>query len=87
MTPRVDSLSWPRSVTSVGGVDFLLTNTATRKSPFRSWAHYFQILRFVAPRYDLVMVDLPEVVNPATAEVVLRARLKPKWSALRNWRR
>jgi Flp pilus assembly CpaE family ATPase len=71
--PRVDSLSWPRSVTSAGGVDFLLTNTAI-KEPVPSWAHYFQILRFVVPKYDLVMVDLPEVVNPATVEIVSRAR-------------
>ncbi len=71
--PRLDNMSWERSVTSVGGVDFLFTNTAM-KEPVPSWAHYFQLLRFAAPKYDLVMVDLPEVINPATAEVVRRAR-------------
>jgi Flp pilus assembly CpaE family ATPase len=71
--PRIDNLSWQRYVTSVGGVDFLLANTVLKK-PVPSWTHYFQILRFVAPKYDLVMVDLPEVVNSATAEIVRRAR-------------
>jgi Flp pilus assembly CpaE family ATPase len=71
--PRLDNLSWQRYVTSAGGVDFLLTNTST-KEPVPSWTHYFQILRFAVPKYDLVMVDLPEVVNLATAEIVRRAR-------------
>jgi hypothetical protein len=71
--PRIDSLSWQRHVATVSGVDFLLTNTAV-KEPIPSWTHYFQTLRFAAPKYDLVMVDLPEVVNFATAEVVRRAR-------------
>lgn len=71
--PRIDTLSWQRYVTSAGGVDFLLTDTAI-KEPIPSWTHYFQILRFAAPKYDLVMVDLPEVVNSATAETVRRAR-------------
>ncbi len=71
--PRMDNLSWQRSVTSAGGVDFLLTNTAI-KEPVPSWTHYFQILRFAVPKYDLVLVDLPEVINSATAEIVRRAR-------------
>ena len=71
--PRMDNLSWQRSVTSAGGVDFLLTDTAI-KEPVPSWTHYFQILRFAVPKYDLVLVDLPEVINSATAEIVRRAR-------------
>jgi MinD-like ATPase involved in chromosome partitioning or flagellar assembly len=70
---QMDNLSWQRYVTQAGGVDFLLTNTAS-KEPVPSWADYFQILRFAAPKYDLVMVDLPEVVNSGTAEIVRRAR-------------
>jgi pilus assembly protein CpaE len=72
--PRIDNLSWQRHVTTVGGIDFLLTNTAV-KEPIPAWTHYFQLLRFTAPKYDLVLVDLPEVVNPATAEVVRRAHM------------
>jgi len=66
-------MCWQRCINSACGEDFLLTNTAT-KAPIPSWTHYFQILRFAAPKYDLVMVDLPEVVNSASAETVRRAR-------------
>ena len=31
-------------------------------------------MRFAVPKYDLVLVDLPEVINSATAEIVRRAR-------------
>ncbi len=51
----------------------MFTNTAV-KEPVPAWTHYFQLLRFAALKYDLIMVDLPEVVNPATSEVVIRAR-------------
>lgn len=71
--PRAGGMIWQRYIHPVGGVDFLLTNM-TVKEPIPSWTHYFQLLRFTTPKYDLVMVDLPEVVNPATAEVVRRAR-------------
>jgi MinD-like ATPase involved in chromosome partitioning or flagellar assembly len=71
--PRADNMLWQRYITSAVGVDFLLTNTAV-KEPIPSWTHYFHLLRFAAPKYDLMMVDLPEVVNTATAEVVRRAR-------------
>jgi len=71
--PRVSNLSWQQYVTAAGGVDFLLTNTAI-KEPIPEWTHYFQMLRFATPKYDFVMVDLPEVVNKATAEAVRRAR-------------
>jgi Flp pilus assembly CpaE family ATPase len=64
---------WSRYIVSAGGVDFLLTDTAI-KEQVPAWTHYFQLLRFVAPKYDLVIVDLPEVVNSATAEAVRRAR-------------
>jgi MinD-like ATPase involved in chromosome partitioning or flagellar assembly len=70
--PHIDSMSWQRFVTTVGGVDFLLTNPA-KKEPVPHWTHYFQLFRFAAKKYELMMVDLPEVVNPATAEVVRRA--------------
>lgn len=70
----IDSLKWAQHIITAGGVDFLLTNTA-KKEPVPSWAHYFKILRFAAPRYDVMMMDLPEVVNSATAEVVRRSRI------------
>ncbi len=70
--PQLDNISWQRYVSTVGGVDFLFTNTAV-KEPVPSWTHYFQLLRFAVPKYDLVLVDLPEVVNAATVEIVRRA--------------
>jgi Flp pilus assembly CpaE family ATPase len=70
---QTGSLTWQRCIVSSGGVDFLLTNTAI-KEPVPSWTHYLQILRSATPKYDLVVVDLPEVVNTATAEVVRRAK-------------
>lgn len=69
---QLDNIAWERYVTQAGGVDFLLADTAI-KEPIPSWADYFQLLRFAAPKYDLILVDLPEVVNSATAEVVRRA--------------
>ena len=51
-----------------------MTKTAV-KEPVPAWSHYLQLLRFANSKYDLVMVDLPEVVNSATAEVVRRARV------------
>jgi Flp pilus assembly CpaE family ATPase len=70
---QADGTIWQRYITSAVGVDFLLTNMAV-KEPIPSWTHYFHLLRFAAPKYDLMMADLPEVVNTATAEVVRRAR-------------
>ncbi len=71
--PAMDLMAWQRLVSPVGGIDFLLANPAV-KEPVPHWTHYFQLLRFAVPRYDFVLVDLPEVVNPATAEAVRRSR-------------
>jgi len=70
---RPGSLTWTRYVVASGGADFLLTDTAV-KEPVPAWTHYYQLLRLVAQKYDLMMMDLPEVINTATAEVVRRAR-------------
>jgi Flp pilus assembly CpaE family ATPase len=50
-------------------VDFLLTN---RRTPIRppAWHDYHHLLNFVASRYDHVILDLPDVVNDATSEVL-----------------
>jgi Flp pilus assembly CpaE family ATPase len=70
---ELDNMTWERCVTQAGGVDFLPTDTSV-KEPVPSWASYYQLLRFAAPKYDLILVDLPEVINSATAEVVRRAQ-------------
>lgn len=63
---------WDRCLVRAAGVDYLVTDTAV-KEPIPGWSDYYQLLQFVLPRYDLVLVDLPEVVNPATAETVRTA--------------
>jgi Mrp family chromosome partitioning ATPase len=60
-------------VTRVHEVDYLLTSRNPRLA-LPLWSQYFQLLNFVRSRYDLVVVDLPELVNPATREIVRRAR-------------
>jgi MinD-like ATPase involved in chromosome partitioning or flagellar assembly len=60
------------AVTGQHGVDFLLSNNALDAVP-PSWLHYFRLLELATGQYDFVLVDLPELVNPATAEAVRRA--------------
>ncbi len=61
------------SLTTVGGVDFLLSNR-TRMEQLPDWSDFHGLLELAMPRYDLVLADLPELVNEATAEVVLRSQ-------------
>jgi MinD-like ATPase involved in chromosome partitioning or flagellar assembly len=64
---------WHRHIESVSGVHLLPANRK-RRSHLPSWAEYYQLLQFVQKQYDYLLVDLPEVVNEATAEVVRSAR-------------
>ncbi|MGH9720853.1 MAG: AAA family ATPase, partial [Bryobacteraceae bacterium] len=61
------------SVVRAFGVEFLLTNRI-KKRPLPLWSDYHQLLQFAMPKYDLILVDLPEVVNDGTTEIVRRAR-------------
>jgi Flp pilus assembly CpaE family ATPase len=70
----LDNLRWEGWVTRARGIDLLPSNRASRDR-LPSWNDYFSLLNFVCPRYDAVLVDLPELVNPATLEVVRRAAL------------
>ena len=72
-SPEMDPRFWAQHVVTSHGVDFLLSDPAL-KEPIPSWTHYYQLLRFATPRYALILVDLPEVVNSATAETVRTAR-------------
>ncbi len=65
-------IDWQQHSVWVSGIHLLPANPA-RRGPLPTWAQYFQLLRFVQNRYDYVFVDLPEVVNEATAEVVKSA--------------
>ena len=64
---------WIQHVVQVFGMDLLLANPA-RPGPLPSWSDYYQLLRFVQSRYGFLAVDLPELVNSATSEVVRAAR-------------
>jgi MinD-like ATPase involved in chromosome partitioning or flagellar assembly len=69
----LDYSSWLKYVISSGSTDFLLADRV-KKSPLPSWMHYHQLLRFASSRYDATIIDLPEVVNEATEEIVQYAQ-------------
>jgi Mrp family chromosome partitioning ATPase len=64
---------WHQQVERIDGFHLLPANRK-RRSPLPSWADYYQLLRYAQKQYDYLLVDLPEVVNEATAEVVRSAR-------------
>ena len=68
-----ETLTWNTYCTRAHNIDFLLSDR-TRPTRAPTWAHYFALLRSATARYDSVLVDLPELVNPATAEIVQSAR-------------
>lgn len=72
-TSEIDSFKLEQCLTRKLGMDLLLSNN-TFGGKLPAWNHYFQVLEFVRGRYDWILVDLPELVNPATAEVVRRAQ-------------
>ena len=69
---ELDTFVLRRNVVAKHGVDFLLSTRTLDFTP-PEWANYFQLLNFVQPQYDLILVDMPELVNPATYEVVRRS--------------
>jgi cellulose biosynthesis protein BcsQ len=66
------SLIWPRHICRKEGIDLLLT-TRDRNECRPEWHSYYHLLSFVSPRYDCVLLDLPELINDATAEVAQSA--------------
>jgi pilus assembly protein CpaE len=67
------TLSWQQQYVEAFGVHILLAEAGGRKTQ-PGWADYYQLLHFVQKKYDFVFADLPEVVNPASAEVARCAR-------------
>lgn len=57
----------------VGKLHLLLANPSN-PGPLPNWTNYYQLLRFVQTQYDFVLVDLPEVIDSATSELVKAAR-------------
>ena len=66
-------LEWRQVTAQLKGLDLLLSNPS-RRGRLPSWADYYQLLLFVQKQYDYILVDLPEVINQATAEFVRNAR-------------
>src|SRR3989454_2583357 len=69
---QLDYSRWTKFLATSGGLDVLLSSTR-QKEPLPSWTQYHHLLSFAAQRYDSILVDLPEVVNDATVEIVRRA--------------
>jgi len=68
---RLDYSIWSNCVTRKHGVDFLLSE---RAKPLPSWGNYHHLLEYAKSRYDTIVVDLPEVANDATEEILGRAK-------------
>jgi pilus assembly protein CpaE len=69
----LDERQWNRMAQHGHGFDLLLTTRAKKVAIVSPW-EYQRLLAFVSPRYDTVLVDLPEVVNDATEALVTRAK-------------
>ena len=69
----LDEKQWNRMAQHGHGFDLLLTTRAKKVAIVSPW-EYQRLLAFVSPRYDTVLVDLPEVVNDATEAIVTRAK-------------
>jgi Flp pilus assembly CpaE family ATPase len=68
---RLTDETWSEMVTHTGGIDVLSSVSRLGVRKVSPWG-YQRLLSFVRSRYDVVIGDLPEVVNDAT-EVVARA--------------
>lgn len=53
----------------------LMLSNRRRVATLPQWYSYLHLLAFVTGKYDQVMVDLPEVINDATSEVIRSARI------------
>jgi MinD-like ATPase involved in chromosome partitioning or flagellar assembly len=68
---RLTDESWSEMVTHTGGIDVLSSVSRLGVRKVSPWG-YQRLLSFVRSRYDVIIGDLPEVVDDAT-EVVARA--------------
>jgi pilus assembly protein CpaE len=71
---QLDQFHWVQSVLPVHGVDYLLSSRSLDVA-LPEWLHYYQLLNFARQHYDAILVDLPELVNPATVEIVRRSAM------------
>lgn len=71
---HLDSFQWAQYVVPVHGVDYLMSSRSLDTVP-PEWLHYYQLLNFARQNYDTILVDLPELVNAATVEIVRRSAM------------
>lgn len=69
-----ETLIWPQHICRKDDIDFLVTDRDRRMSR-PEWHSYHHLLTFLSRRYDHVILDLPELVNDATAEAVRSASM------------
>jgi len=65
----LDIQAWDECISQSSGFDLLMTDRVS-KPPLPTWVNYHQLVRYASPRYDALLVDLPEVVNAGTADLV-----------------
>jgi pilus assembly protein CpaE len=70
---ELSPLEWRQVTAQLLQMDLLLASP-TRRGRLPSWADYYQLLLFAQKQYDYIVVDLPEVINQASAEFVRNAR-------------
>lgn len=70
---ELDYSRWTSYVVKSHGMDLLLAAPPNRLA-LPLWSDYHDLLQFAMSRYDTIAVDLPEVVNEATVEIVRRAK-------------
>lgn len=69
---QVDRKGLRNFVVHSQGVDYLVSSRSLDTNP-PEWTDYFHLLSIVIPEYDAILVDMPELINPATVEFVRRA--------------
>lgn len=60
------------SLIGLDGVDVLVSSREAM-DPVPRWDAFYHLLAIMRPRYDLILVDLPEIVNPGSSELVRSA--------------
>jgi len=66
------TLIWPRHVMQNAAIHFLLTNRDA-KAARPEWHQYHHLLAFLSRKYDLTLVDLPERIDDANAQILQSA--------------
>jgi pilus assembly protein CpaE len=73
-TMNLDAFMWDNCTTKAHGVEWLLSGRRL-DLPLPAWENWYQVINFAKDRYDIILVDLPEVVNDASVEIVRRSRM------------